>query len=138
MNRPVNSGKRVESIDRVGRFSVELSRFVRLDRFQGLQRRQVNSLTASNRLVAGRRRRRRLFESRVGGDCISASLASRLADGQQACCQQIRQLNTTPETYVQVSRQVRREVIVYWTPGHRPNVANKRAICSILAVVGAL
>jgi len=55
MNRPVNSGKRVESIDRfsdessrstestkvesidrVGRFSVELSRFVRLDGFQGL------------------------------------------------------------------------------------------------------
>ena len=36
MNRPINSGKRVESIDRVGRFSVELSRFVRLDRFQGL------------------------------------------------------------------------------------------------------
>jgi len=58
MNRPVNSGKRVESIDRVDRFSdessrstestkvesidrvglfsVELSRFVRLDRFQGL------------------------------------------------------------------------------------------------------
>jgi len=27
---------KVESIDRVGRFSVELSRFVRLDRFQGL------------------------------------------------------------------------------------------------------
>jgi len=55
MNRPINSGKRVESIDfqtsrvdrqnrlkssrsidRVGRFSLELSRFVRLDRFQGL------------------------------------------------------------------------------------------------------
>ena len=58
MNRPINSGKRVESIDRVDRFSaessrstestkvesidrvdrfsVELSRFVRLDRFQGL------------------------------------------------------------------------------------------------------
>ena len=36
MNRPINNGKRVESIDRVGRFSVELSRFVRLDRFQGL------------------------------------------------------------------------------------------------------
>jgi len=36
MSRPINSGKRVESIDRVGRFSVELSRFVRLDRFQGL------------------------------------------------------------------------------------------------------
>ena len=27
---------KVESVDRVGRFSVELSRFVRLDRFQGL------------------------------------------------------------------------------------------------------
>ena len=58
INRPINSGKRVESIDRVdrssaessrstgstkvesidrvGRFSVELSRFVRLGRFQGL------------------------------------------------------------------------------------------------------
>jgi len=55
MNRLINSGKRVdrvdrysaasirstestkvELIDRVDRFSVELSRFVRLDRFQGL------------------------------------------------------------------------------------------------------
>ena len=36
INRPINSGKRVESMDRVDRFSVELSRFVRLDRFQGL------------------------------------------------------------------------------------------------------
>jgi len=58
MNRPINSGKRVdgvdrvyrfsaessqstessevELIDRIDRFSVELSRFVRLDRFQGL------------------------------------------------------------------------------------------------------
>jgi len=36
MNRPINSGKRVDGVDRVDRFSVELSRFVRLDRFQGL------------------------------------------------------------------------------------------------------
>ena len=55
MNRPINSGKRVdgvdrfsaessrstestkvESIDRVDRFTVELSRFLRLDQFQGL------------------------------------------------------------------------------------------------------
>jgi len=54
MNRPVNSGKRVESIDRVDRFSVELSRFVRLDRFQGLtnsrSRASVNS-TARLRAV---------------------------------------------------------------------------------------
>ena len=33
MNRPINSGKRVDGVDR---FLVELSRFVRLDRFQGL------------------------------------------------------------------------------------------------------
>jgi len=33
MNRPRNSGKRVDGVDR---FSFELSRFVRLDRFQGL------------------------------------------------------------------------------------------------------
>ena len=52
MNSPINSGKRVDEVDRVDRFSVEsidiidwsrvdrfsveLSRFVRLDRFQGL------------------------------------------------------------------------------------------------------
>ena len=55
MNRPINSGKRVDGVDRfsakssrstestkvesvdgVDRFSVELSQFVRLDRFQGL------------------------------------------------------------------------------------------------------
>ena len=36
MNRPINSGKRVDGVDGVYRFSVELSRFVRLDRFQGL------------------------------------------------------------------------------------------------------
>jgi len=34
MNRPINSGNRVDGVDRVDRFSVELSRFVRLDRFQ--------------------------------------------------------------------------------------------------------
>jgi len=32
----MNSGKRVDGVDGVDRFSVELSRFVRLDRFQGL------------------------------------------------------------------------------------------------------
>jgi len=67
MNMPINSGKRVESIDRVdrfsdessrstestkvesidrvGRFSVELSRFVRLDRFQGLIYYRVQTLS---------------------------------------------------------------------------------------------
>ena len=38
MNRPINSGKRVD------RFSAELSRFVRLDRFQGLCVMQWNSM----------------------------------------------------------------------------------------------
>ena len=34
MNRPINSGKRVDGVDR---FSVESIRFVPLDRFQGIQ-----------------------------------------------------------------------------------------------------
>ena len=71
MNRPINSGKRVESIDpvdrfsaessrptestkvesidRVGRFSVELSRFVRLDRFQGLLSTEVTLWNMMNK-----------------------------------------------------------------------------------------
>ena len=48
MNRPINSGKRVDEVDRVDRFSVELSRFVRLDRFQGLLRRVTAGLAESN------------------------------------------------------------------------------------------
>ena len=45
MNRPINSGKRVDGVDR---FSAELSRFVRLDRFQG-----VGSIVAKEMLPAG-------------------------------------------------------------------------------------
>ena len=51
MNRPINSGKRVESIDRVDRFSVELSRFVRLDRFQGLPTNSVKALKAQTKAI---------------------------------------------------------------------------------------
>jgi len=105
--RPINSGKRVdevdrvdrfspessrstestkvESIDRVDRFSVELSRIVRLDRFQGLlqpvsaaQRRAVTGVIA-----AGRRRLPLSIDSMCSTRrALSSKPAARRSDGR--------------------------------------------------------
>ena len=58
MNRPINSGKRV---DRVDRFSVELSRFVRLDRFQGLPDGRLSLLSARPAVTPGTIKRAAVF-----------------------------------------------------------------------------
>ena len=84
MNEPINSGKRVDEVDRVDRFSVELSRIVRLDRFQGLlqpvfsaQRRAVTGAIA-----AGRRRLPLSIDSMCSTRrALSSKPAARRSDG---------------------------------------------------------